>query len=142
MTHFAKTPDILLSCDGPSCLALPKLAPRIYVPAKENGPGNHRYPAVTLAFPHLHYCETCWNSIMRLSMLLDSKAKAKIEERGKKIWPMGVKPDFDAALIQPIEVFSPEYGKYMQRIGLRIDGLGYSLHNRIKRRLAGMTGWL
>lgn len=131
------TPDVVLSCDGTNCLAIPRLAPQIYVPAKSADAGNHRYPEVTLAFPHLHYCNECWNREMRLSTLLTGKAKAKIEERGRKIWPQGVKPDFDAALIRPIEVHSPEYGAYMERLGLKIDGLGYSLHKTIRRRRSG-----
>ena len=141
MTSMARGPEIVLSCDGTGCLALPDKAPRIYVPAKSSGTENHQYPAVTLAFPHLHYCDRCWDATMRLSMLLDDKAKAKLEERGRKIWPQGVVPDFDAALIEPIGIYTPEYESYMQRIGLRTDGLGYSIHRTLER-IPGKPGWL
>ena len=42
--------------------------------------------------------------------------------------PQDGKPDFDAALIEPINLYSPEYGAYMQRLGFNLDGLGYSMH--------------
>lgn len=130
-----KQPDIVLSCDHPGCMAIPMLAPRIYVPAKGTTAREfHKYPQVTLAFPRLHYCHAHWNETMRLSLLLDDRVKARIEERGRKIWPQGVRPDFDAALIEPIEVHSPEYGAYMKRLGFQIDGLGYSLFDTMRRR--------
>ncbi len=119
-----RPPDVLLKCDGPGCLAIPSKAPRIYCPAK----GEHRHVPVTLAFPHISYCDACWDKHMKLDDLLDSRAKTRIEERGKRIWPQGVVPDFDAALIEPIHIYTPEYAAYMERLGFRIDGLGFSLH--------------
>lgn len=126
-----RTPDVVLQCDHPGCLAIPDLAPRIYVPAKAAGSENHRYDPVRLAFPHMHYCKVHWETTMRLSLLLDDKTKTRIEERGRKIWPHGIVPDFDAALIEPIGIWTPEYEQYMQRLGFRTDGLGYSMHRPV-----------
>lgn len=130
-----KQPDLVLRCDGTRCLALPKVAPRLFVPGKTStGQPALRQPAITLAFPHLSYCDKCWGEARLFDILLTDKVKARFEERGRKIWPMGISCDFDAAFLQPISVFSPEYGQYMRRIGLNIDGLGYSLHNNVHRR--------
>jgi hypothetical protein len=122
-----KVPDVLLKCDGPGCIAIPDKAPRIYCPAK----GEHRYVPVTLAFPQISYCEACWNKHMKLDELLTTEVKTRIEERAKKIWPHGVVPDFDAALVEPISVYTPEYAQYMERLGFRTDGLGFSLHQPV-----------
>ena len=137
-----RAPHLVLTCDGGGCRAIPTKAPRLYCPAKVTGAANHLYDPVTLAFPGLNYCEPCWNTKMRLSLLLTDKVKARIEAKGKQIWPQWVKPDFDAALIEPIDVFSPEYGAYMERLGYRIDGMGYSLHRRLRRRPSLQTAWL
>jgi len=136
MTSLLRSPDVVLSCNHFGCLKLPDRAPRIYVPAKAPGTENHRHPPVTLAFPHLHYCDVHWESDMRLDELLTDQAKRKIEERGRSIWPHGVLPDFDAALIQPIDVFSPEYRAYMERIGLEADGIGWKMTTGLRRALA------
>jgi len=126
-----KIPDVLLKCDGTGCLAIPTKAPRLYCPAK----GEHRYPPVTLAFPHISYCEECWNKYMKLDDLLTEQVRARVEDRGKKIWPHDIKPDFEAALINPIEIYSPEYGAYMERLGFRVDGLGFSLGQVVHPRM-------
>lgn len=125
-----RTPDVTFSCESPGCKGVPTLAPRLYVPSKH---GQH-YKALTLAFPNLHYCDAHWQSSMRLSLLLDDKAKARFEALARKVWPHDGIPDFDAALIEPISLYSPEYGAYMQRLGFSIDGLGYSMHNKMQRR--------
>lgn len=125
-----RTPDVMLKCDGPRCLAIPTKAPRVYVPCTD---GQHHIP-LTLAFPHISYCEKCWNEHMKLDDLLTDKAKARFEELGRKLWPHGIKPDFDAALVQPIDVYSAEYGAYLERLGFKVDGLGFSFHQRVDRR--------
>lgn len=137
MTSIVRQPDAVITCDGLGCIALPDRAPRIYVPAKASGTENHRYDPVTLAFPHLHYCEKCWEKHVRLDDLLTDKVKRRIEERGRSIWPQGVLPDFDAALIDPLDVFSPEYRAYMLRIGLEADGIGWKVNPKMRRALAG-----
>ena len=124
-----RTPDVVFKCEAPGCTDIPTLAPRVYVPSKD---GQH-YKALTLSFPHLHYCDAHWQSTMRLSLLLDDKAKARFEALARKVWPQDGKPDFDAALIEPINLYSPEYGAYMQRLGFNLDGLGYSMHNKVRR---------
>lgn len=132
-----RTPDVLLRCDGTGCLAIPTKAPRVYVPASDQ-----RYKPVTLGFPQISYCESCWERHMKLNDLLTDKTKTRFEEMGRKLWPHGVKPDFDAALIQPIEVYSAEYGRYMERLGFKTDGLGFSLHSSTEKRSSGKTGWI
>lgn len=127
MSDPIRAPDVVLQCEHTGCLAIPDLAPRIYCPAKATGTENHRYPPVTLAFPHLHYCKPHWETDVRLDALLTDQVKARIEERGRKIWPHGVVPDFDAALIEPIGIWTPEYEQYMTRLGFKTDGLGYSM---------------
>lgn len=77
---------------------------------------------------------------MKLDDLLTDKTKARFEELGRKLWPQGIKPDFDAALVEPIEIYSAEYGAYMARLGFSLDGLGFSLHT--KKRASGRTGWI
>lgn len=136
MTNLLKPPDVVPQCEHAGCLALPDLAPRLYCPAKALGPGNHRYPAITLAFPHLHYCAAHWQTDVFLHTLLTDKVRRRFEERGKKIWPHDVKPDFDAALIEPIGIWTPEYAAYMARMGFRTDGLGFSLWRGGKRQAA------
>jgi len=127
-----RAPDVTFKCEAAGCLEVPVLAPRIYVPSKH---GQH-YKALTLSFPHLHYCQTHWDAQMRLSLLLDDRTKARFEALARKVWPQDGLPDFDAALIEPVSLYSAEYGAYMERIGLSIDGLGYSFHHRMKRGLA------
>lgn len=131
MVALTRAPDIVPQCEHPGCLAIPDTAPRIYTPAK----GEHRYRPVRLSFPHLHYCQVHWDTDVTLDALLDDRTKARIEERGKKIWPHGVVPDFDAALIEPIGIWTPEYERYMQRLGFKTDGLGFSMHRAFSGRM-------
>ncbi len=135
MTSAVRTPGIIPQCEHPGCLAIPDLAPRIYCPAK----GEHRHPAVTLAFPHLHYCKPHWDSDVKLDNLMDDKVKARIEHRGRKIWPQGIVPDFDAALLEPLGIWTPEYAAYMRRLGFETDGLGFSMWQTMERRNSGRT---
>lgn len=125
MTSAVRTPDMVLQCDHPGCLAIPVVAPRIFVPAQSLWMPKHKY--LTLSFPHLHYCDAHWETDVKLDRLLDDRVKARFEALAKKLWPHDVKPNFDAALIEPLNVFSPEYGHYMKRLGFKLDGLGYSL---------------
>lgn len=115
------------------CMALPDRAPLVYVPSKT--PEAHK--PLTLAFPHVHYCETHWNEDMKLSDFLDQKARAKFEAQAKRIRPHDFTCNFEAALIVPIDVFSPEYRAYMERIGLKADGIGWAISKPLARALAG-----
>lgn len=124
-----RAPDVTFACDMPGCKAVAELTPRIYVPSKD---GQH-YKALTLAFPRAHWCNIHWNSEMQLGKLLDDKAKARFEDLARKVWPQDGKPDFDAALIEPVSLYSAEYGAYMERLGFSIDGLGYSFHHKGRR---------
>lgn len=126
-----RAPDVVMTCDHPGCLAIPDMAPRIYVPSKTAEEKGHG--ALTLAFPHLHYCKAHWDTDVRLDPLLTDKVKGRFEDLAKKVRPIDFKCDFDAALIEPLSVYTPEYGRYMQRLGFHIDGLGYSLHQSMQR---------
>lgn len=133
-----RRPDVTFACDSPGCKGIASLTPRVYVPSKH---GQH-YTALTLSFPKAHWCQLHWDTQMRLSLLLDDKAKARFEDLARKVWPQDGKPDFDAALIEPVSLYSREYGDYMLRLGFSIDGLGYSIHNKPKRQLSAMAGWI
>lgn len=124
-----KAPDVVLSCDHTGCLAIPTLAPRIFVPAGELWKQEHE--KLTLAFPHLHYCDAHWETDVALDRLMTSKIRARFEDLAKKLWPHGVKPNFNAALIEPIRIWTPEYAAYMARLGFRTDGLGFSMHRPV-----------
>jgi len=140
MTNYLRSPDVILSCDGPSCLQLPDKAPRVFVPSKT--PTQKDHAPLTLAFPHLHYCVVHWETHMKLDDLLTDKVKARFEDQARRVRPHDFVCDFDAALVQPIDVHSPEYGAYMARIGLKTDGLGYEIHQTLKKRLSGAVGFL
>jgi len=127
MTSLVRAPDIVPQCDHPGCLAIPDLAPRIFVPSKA---GQH-YRALTLAFPHLHYCRPHWESDVTLAKLLDDRAKARFEDRARKVWPHDGVPDFEAALVEPLGIWTPEYEQYMKRLGFNTDGLGFSMHQPV-----------
>lgn len=133
-----RPPDLVLKCDGLRCIAIPTKAPRVFVPSSH---GQKQEP-LTLAFPHLSYCDACWNKYMKLDDLLTDKIKGRFEDLAKKLWPHGIKPDFDCALIQPIEVHSAEYGRYLRRLGFVVDGLGFSLHTNIQKQKSALRGWI
>ena len=132
MTDFARSPDLIPSCNSTGCLQIPSKAPILYVPAKVGIEGLHPLQPVTLRFPHMHYCDDHWESDMKLDLLLTDAVKARVEERGRKIWPHGIVPDFDAALINPWDVFSPEYVAYMRKLGFEVDGMGFSAQNFVR----------
>ena len=37
-----------------------------------------------------------------------------------------MKPDFDAALIYKVGIYTPEFARFIERLGYNVDGLGIS----------------
>jgi hypothetical protein len=119
-------PELVLSCNAAGCLALPEWSPRLYVPARAAGEENHQHPPIRMMLIDIHFCEPHWQAYASLDSILRDEIKARIEHRGKQIWPEGVRPDFDAAHIYKVGIYTPEFVRFIERLGYRTDGLGFS----------------
>lgn len=126
MTSAVRSPDLMLSCNHAGCLAIPQWSPRLFVPAKAEGVENHKHTPIRMMLPDIHFCEPHWQAHASLDSILRQEVRARIEYRGKQIWPHGVRPDFDAALIYKVGIWTPEYMAHLARLGFRPDGLGFS----------------
>jgi hypothetical protein len=121
-----KPPELLLNCNAAGCLALPEWTPRLYVPARAAGEENHMHPPIRMMLVDIHFCEPHWQMYASVDSILRDEVKARIEHRGKQIWPEGVRPDFDAALIYKVGIYTPEFVRFIERLGYQGDGLGFS----------------
>lgn len=121
-----RAPDLVLNCNHAGCLAIPDWSPRLFVPAKAQGVENHKHTPIRLMLPDIHFCEPHWQAHASLDSILRPEIKARVEHRGKQIWPHGVVPDFDACLIYKVGIWTPEYAAYLRRMGFLRDGLGFS----------------
>ena len=128
-----RPPELVLSCNAAGCLALPYWTPRLYVPAKAAGAENHQHPPIRMMIIDVHFCEPHWQMYASLDSILRDEIKARIEERGRQIWPQGVRPDFDAALIYKVGVHTPQFAKFIERLGYSSDGLGFT-RSLVQRR--------
>ena len=133
--HMARAPELVLSCNAAGCLALPEWTPRLYVPARAEGEENHQHRPIRMMIVDVHFCEPHWEMYASLDSILRAEIKARIEERGKQIWPHGVRPDFDAAFIDKVGIYTVEYVRFIARLGYRTDGLGFS-RSLVQRRHA------
>jgi hypothetical protein len=121
-----RAPELVLSCNAAGCLALPEWTPRLFVPARAAGEENHQHPPIRMMLVDIHFCEPHWQAYASLDSILRDEVKARIEQRGKQIWPEGVKPDFDASHIYKVGIHTPEFARFIQRLGYSPDGLGFS----------------
>jgi hypothetical protein len=121
-----KAPELVLSCNTAGCLALPEWSPCLYVAARAAGAENHQHRPIRMMLADIHFCEFHWEKYASLDDILRDEIKARIEARGKQIWPEGVRPDFDAAHIYKVGIYTPEFVRVMGRLGYRVDGLGFS----------------
>jgi len=119
-------PELVLSCNAAGCLALPEWTPRLFVPARAAGEENHQHTPIRMMLVDIHFCAPHWEMYASLDSILRDEIKARIEERGRQIWPQGVRPDFDAALIYKVGIHTPEFARFIERLGYRADGLGFS----------------
>lgn len=126
MSQFQRAPELVLSCNAAGCLALPEWTPRLFVPARASGEENHQHVPIRMMLVDIHFCEPHWQMYASLDSILRDEVKARIETRGKQIWPHGVIPDFDAALIYKVAIHSPEFARFIARLGYGADGLGFS----------------
>jgi hypothetical protein len=130
-----RAPELVLSCNAAGCLALPEWTPRLYVPARAAGEENHMHVPIRLMLIDIHFCEEHWQMYASLDSILRDEIKARIEKRGKQIWPEGVRPDFDAAHIYKVGIHTPEFARFIGRLGYNPDGLGFS-RSVVQRRHA------
>jgi hypothetical protein len=121
-----RAPELVLSCNSTGCLVLPEWTPRLYVPARAMGEENHKYTPIRMMLIDIHFCTRHWELNASLDEILNDQIQDRIETRGKQIWPEGVVPDFDAALIYKVGIYTPEFARFIERLGYNVDGLGIS----------------
>jgi len=121
-----RAPELVLACNAVSRRALPEWTPRLYVPARAAGEENHQHTPIRMMLVDIHFCAPHWEMYASLDSILRDEIKARIEERGRQIWPQGVRPDFDAALIYKVGIHTPEFARFIERLGYQTDGLGFS----------------
>lgn len=104
-----------MTCDGGSrvligCLHKVVYGLRIHVPSKTQDQPGHAQIRVTLT---LHCCEE-HKGTFKLDDLLVAKIRSDVETHAKRSRPIDWKPDFEAAFLQYVDIFSPEYRKFVQ----------------------------
>ncbi len=121
MNAHAPVLDLIskMRCDGGSrvligCLQPVKWGLRIHVPSLTQLAPGHAQVRVTLPF---HACDPHKEAgCFKLDDFLIPKVKADVELHAKRARPIDWKPDFDAAFIQYVDCFSPEYKKFLRVI--------------------------
>lgn len=105
-----------MHCDGGSrvligCLKPVQYGVRVHVPSKTQQAPGHAQVRLTLT---LHACEDHKRAgCFPLDTLLTDHLKAQMENFAKKARPIDFKCDFDAAFVQFVDIFSPEYKKFI-----------------------------
>ena len=108
-----------MHCDGGSRVLIGCLQPviygvRLHVPSKTQDRPGHTQVRVTMT---LHSCEA-HRGTFAVDALLADKIKAHVEDYAKKTRPIDWKPDFEAAFVQYVDVFGPEYRKFLMSMEL------------------------
>jgi hypothetical protein len=106
-----------MRCDGGSRVLIGCLQPvrwgiRIHVPSKTQHAPGHAQVRITLP---LHVCEHHRElAALKLDDLLVEKIRRDVEDFAKKARPIDWKPDFDSAFLQYVDIFGPEYKRFVQ----------------------------
>jgi hypothetical protein len=108
-----------MHCDGGSRVMIGCLEPvihglRIHVPSRTQDQPGHDQVRITLA---LHSCAT-HRGTFRLDDLLVPAIKVQVEQFAKRKRPIDWKPDFDAAFLQYVDIFSKEYSQFLMAVEL------------------------
>lgn len=103
-----------MHCDGASrvmigCFESVLYGLRIHVPSRTQHEPGHDQVRITLT---LHSCEA-HKGVFKCDDLLTPALKAQVEDFAKKKRPIDWKPDFDAAFVQYVDVFSKEYRQFL-----------------------------
>lgn len=103
-----------MRCDAVSrvligCIEPVRYGIRIHVPSRTQSAPGHAQVRMTTT---LMSCET-HKGIIKLEDILADKMKADIEAFAKKARPIDWKPDFDSAFIQYVDVYGPEYKRFI-----------------------------
>lgn len=92
-----------------SCMAPPEVSPRVYVPSKtQQAPGHENLRMMTT----LHYCRTHIGEF-KIDDFLTDAIKATFEKAARVQRPIDFKCDFDAAFVHYVDIFTPEYMKWL-----------------------------
>lgn len=91
-----------------ACKTTPSVAPRLLVPSKTQEAPGHRHLHVDFK---LHYC-LAHEGELKFDELVTEKVRATVEAHAKKTRPIDFKPDFEAAHIVYVSIFSPGYKYY------------------------------
>lgn len=100
---------VLIGCRNPVAWGL-----RIHVPSLTQEAPGHRQIRFTLL---LHSCHE-HKGAFKLDDLLRDNVKATIEGFARKTRPIDFKCDFDSAFLQYVDVFGPEYKKFLAALEL------------------------
>jgi hypothetical protein len=104
---------VKMNCDGAGSIICPhvvKWGVRVHTPSITQIPG-HDQVRLTLK---LHACDMHKDQgCFKLDRLLTMKLKTEIEQFAKAKRPIDWKPDFDAAFIQYVDIFEPQYQQFL-----------------------------
>lgn len=102
-------------------------APRLYVPSMtQDAPGHDPVRLMSV----LHYCEEHVGTL-KLDDYLTDQVKWMVEQVAKKTRPVDWKPNFEAAYLHYVDIFSREYKRFLEI--LEIGNVG-----EISERIGGL----
>lgn len=114
-----------MRCDGASMVLIGCLRPvmygvRLHVPSCTQVAPGHEQLRLTL---DLHCCEVHKTmGKFKLDDLLTDQIKEKLEDFARVARPIDFKPDFDSAFLQYVDVFGPEYKKFVAVLEGQLQG--------------------
>lgn len=97
------TPAILMLT---KCPTPPENAPRLIVPSKTQQAPGHEH--VRIDFRDLHLCHVHTGEL-KIDTLLTDRLKREVELAARATRPIDWKPDFEAAHLVYVSIFTPEY---------------------------------
>ena len=112
MSEPVRYPHLVMSCDHVGCKAVVRFAPRILVPSVSWFDPSHRPLRMMTT---LHYCQLHWPEFT-LADALTPALKLRFEAAARKARPIGFKPDFDKARVEPVLVTTPEYRAFLAHL--------------------------
>ncbi len=93
-------------------------APRLYVPSMtQDAPGHDPVRLMSV----LHYCEEHVGTL-KLDDYLTDQVKFMVEQVAKKTRPIDWKPNFDAAYLHYVDIFSDEYKRFLELLEIGHSG--------------------
>lgn len=106
---------VTMVCDVTGCKQQPRRGPRVVIPGRTPLELGH---APLRVMTPLHYCELHRNHFDVAAWLTDAE-KANIERIGRRVRPLGWKPDFDAVRIEHLLITTPEYREFLRTLGVQ-----------------------